>query len=65
MINVHIKRQNGEKWDLSDYGCGLIVGPKWVGLSISETVDLLGFSHESLEFLRIVLKLKTKASNEQ
>ena len=34
----------GKKCDLSDFDCGLIVGARQGGLSISETADLLGFS---------------------
>ena len=35
----------GKKGDLSDFECGMVVGARWAGLSISETADLLGFSH--------------------
>jgi len=35
-VNVHIKHQNGEKCDLSDFDCGMIVGAIRVGLRISE-----------------------------
>ncbi len=34
----------GKKCDLSDFECGMVVGARQAGLSISETVDLLGFS---------------------
>ena len=35
----------GKKYDLSDFDLGMIVGARQGGLSISETADLLGFSH--------------------
>ncbi|KAI5085721.1 hypothetical protein C0J45_2277, partial [Silurus meridionalis] len=35
---------NGEEGNLSDFEHGMVVGARRAGLSISETVDLLGFS---------------------
>ena len=35
----------GKKCDRSDFDHGMIVGARQGGLSISETADLLGFSH--------------------
>lgn len=35
-----------KKGDLGDFECGMNVGARWAdGLSISQTADLLGFSH--------------------
>lgn len=34
-----------EKRDLSDFESGMVIDSRQTGLSISETVDLLGFSH--------------------
>ncbi len=34
----------GKKGDLSDFECGMVVGPRRAGLSISKTADLLGYS---------------------
>ena len=34
----------GKKCDLSNFDCGMIIGARQGGLSISETADLLGFS---------------------
>ncbi len=34
----------GKKGDLSDFERGMVVGARQAGLSISKTVDLLGFS---------------------
>ena len=38
----------GKKCDLSDFDCGMIVGARQSGLSISVTADLLGFSHTTV-----------------
>ncbi len=38
----------GKKWDLSDFECGMVVGARGAGLSISKTADLLGFSHTTM-----------------
>uniref|UniRef100_A0AAR2J702 Transposase Tc1-like domain-containing protein n=1 Tax=Pygocentrus nattereri TaxID=42514 RepID=A0AAR2J702_PYGNA len=38
----------GKKGDLSDFGCGMVVGARRAGLSISETAELLGFSHTTI-----------------
>ena len=48
----HQMTEMGKKCDLSDFDCGMIIGARQGGLSISETVDLLWFSgtHQSLEF---------------
>lgn len=37
-----------KKGDLSKFGCGMIVGARRIDLSISESVDLLGFSHTDI-----------------
>ncbi len=38
----------GKKGDLSDFECGLVVSARQVGLSISETADLLGISRTTI-----------------
>ena len=38
----------GKKGDLSDFEPVLVVGARRAGLSISETADLLGFSHTTI-----------------
>ncbi len=38
----------GKKRDLSDFECGMVVGTRRAGLSISKTADLLGFSHATI-----------------
>ncbi len=38
----------GKKEDLSDFERGMVVGARRTGLSISQTADLLGFSHNHL-----------------
>ena len=37
-----------KKGDLSDFELGMVVGARRAGLSISETADLLGFSHTTI-----------------
>ena len=37
-----------KKEDLSDFGRGMVVGARPAALSISETADLLGFSHTTI-----------------
>ncbi len=38
----------GKKGDLSDFERGMLVAARRVGLSISKTADLLGFSHTTI-----------------
>ncbi len=38
----------GKKGDLSDFECGMVVGARRAGLSISKTADLLEFSHTTI-----------------
>ncbi len=38
----------GKKGDLRDFECGMVVGARRAGLSISKTADLLGFSHTTI-----------------
>ena len=40
----------GKKGDLSDFEHGMVVGARPAGLSISETVDLLGFSRTTISY---------------
>jgi len=47
----------GKKGDLSGFKCGMVVGTRRAGLSISETSDLLGFSRTTISgFTEIGLK---------
>ncbi len=41
----------GKKGNLSDFECVMVVGARWTGRSISETADLLGFSHTNISRL--------------
>ncbi len=43
-----VATQCREKGDLSDFECGMVVGARRTGLSISNTADLLGFSHTTI-----------------
>ncbi len=45
---VQTEYQNGKKGDLSDVERGMVVGARRTGLSISQTADLLGFSHTTI-----------------
>lgn len=38
----------GRKVFLSDFKCDMVVGDRQSGPSISETADLLGFSHKTI-----------------
>ena len=40
--------RTGKIGDFSDFERGMVVGAGWAGLSISETADLLGFSHTNI-----------------
>uniref|UniRef100_A0AAR2JRL1 Tc3 transposase DNA binding domain-containing protein n=1 Tax=Pygocentrus nattereri TaxID=42514 RepID=A0AAR2JRL1_PYGNA len=40
--------RTGKKGDLRDFERGVVVGARRAGLSISETADLLGFSHTTI-----------------
>ena len=37
-----------QKRELSGFECGVVVGARRAGLSISETADLQGFSHSTI-----------------
>ncbi len=51
-----------KKEDLSDFERGMVVGARRAGLSISETTDLLGFSHTTISR---VYREKEKISSER
>jgi len=38
----------GNKGDLSNFECGMVVGARRVGLSILQSAQLLGFSHTTI-----------------
>ncbi len=48
MKTTQTEHQNGEERDLRDFEHGMVVGARRAGLSISETADLLGFSHTTI-----------------
>ncbi len=54
----------GKKGDLSDFERGMVVGARQAGLSISETADLLGFSHATISRVYRELSEKEKISSE-
>ncbi len=54
----------GKKGDLSDFERGMVVGPRRAGLSISQTADLLGFSHTTISSVYREWSEKEKISSE-
>ncbi len=55
----------GKKGDLSYFECGMVVGARRAGLSISKTADLLGFSRTTISRVYRELSEKEKRSSER
>lgn len=61
LVNVRIKHQHGENYDLSDFDLGMFVGAIWANSSVSETADLIAFPHTDVSkvYTKIHIKHKT------
>jgi len=63
---LNFKLRKGNKGDLRDFECGIVVvGSRWAGLSISEVVDLLGFSLTTISKVYKEWYEKEKISSER
>lgn len=50
------------KGDLSDFECGVVVDPRWAGLSVSGNADLLGFSDTAISTVTAITTVCRRAS---
>jgi len=45
LLKFKLSIKIGKKGDLSDFECGIVLGARFAGLSISETADTVIFTH--------------------
>jgi len=48
LLNSKLNVRMGKKCDLSHFERGMVVGARWACLSISQSAQLLGFSHTTI-----------------
>jgi len=65
LLKFKLSIRTGKQGDLSDFERGMVVGARQAGLSISETVDLLGFSCKTISRVYREWSEKEKISREQ
>lgn len=51
---IKLSSKTGKKGDFSDFERVMVIGAKRAGLGISETADLLGFSHTTTDFTHFI-----------
>lgn len=63
MVKMFRFKRAGKKADLSEFECAMVVGVRRADLSVSETPDLLGFSHTTFSKVYRDWSKKERTSN--